>query len=232
MGIGIGRGHALIALSLLAACSSEQAWEFRNGVELPPGEPDRIVATVHRGADCGFACRPPGELLYCAEVGAGAQGPAPSNLSDGERYCFVGTAFDAAGELFGVGCQVATVGGGPITVTLAPSDDVREDRCRVGGADAGAPGPDAGPGSLTLRVVSAGGGGFLVQNVRTGRGFDVPPGVAFNLTVDPGSTYEIFPRVASGFRFDRFEGGACDVFIPCRVTVNASTTIELFFVPT
>jgi len=81
-------------------------------------------------------------------------------------------------------------------------------------------------------VFSEGGGGFFVQNVRTGRGFDVPGSVDFNLRVDPGSTYEIFPRPDGGFRFDRFEGAACDVFIPCRVTVNDPTTIELFFVPT
>jgi len=46
MGISIGRGHAVIALWLLAACSNEQAWEFRSGVELPASEPARIVASA------------------------------------------------------------------------------------------------------------------------------------------------------------------------------------------
>ena len=75
------------------------------------------------------------------------------------------------------------------------------------------------------------GGGFLVQNTRTGRGWSVGSGIRFNLTTDPGSTYAIHPQVASGYVFDRFEGGGCDVFIPCEITVVRDTTVQLRFVP-
>ncbi|MBX3271113.1 MAG: hypothetical protein KF729_12680 [Sandaracinaceae bacterium] len=223
-----------LALALLAAgCSAEQPWEFRSGTGLPDEAPARLVAEVYEGAECGFACRPPGARVYCSTVAMGARGPAPSGLARGARYCFLGTAYDAAGRTIGVGCEVGTIGGDPITVTLAPSDEARANQCDADGgvpADAGPP-PDGGvaPGPVELTILAGPGGGFLVQNVATGRGWNVASGIRFVLTTDPGTLYAIYPQVAAGHRFDRFEGGGCDVFIPCEIRVLASTTITLSF---
>ena len=229
---------AVIGLLVLASgCRSEQPWHFQNGSGLPDEAPARIVAEVYEGAECGFACRPPGTRVYCSAVGGGAQGPSPDGLRDGERYCFLGTAYDATGQTIGVGCEVATVGGGPITVTFAPSDEARPSSCEPG-PDAGA--VDAGPtpldagvptGPVVLSIEAGAGGGFLVQNTRTGRGWSVGSGIRFNLTTDSGTTYAIYPQVDSGYRFDVFDGGGCDVFIPCEISVVRDTTVLLSFVP-
>ncbi|MCB9594676.1 MAG: hypothetical protein H6719_18295 [Sandaracinaceae bacterium] len=232
---------AIAALVLAGGCSSEQPWVFQNGTGLPDEAPARIVAEVYEGAECGFACRPPGRRVYCSSVSSGDRGPSPTGLSDGERYCFLGTAFDAAGDTIGVGCEVATVGGGPITITLSPSDEARQSAC-VDGPDASLPdaGPrdggapsDAGPpvgGPVVLTIESGTGGGFLVQNVRTGRGWNVGSNVRFNLNTEVGNTYAIYPQVSSGFRFDAFEGGGCGAFIPCELLMERDTLVRLSFV--
>lgn len=227
-----------LALLLGGGCRSEQPWVFQNGTGLPDEAPARIVAEVFEGGECGFACRPPGARVYCASVAANGQGPSPEGLDDGERYCFLGTAYDAAGQTLGVGCEVGTVGGAPITVTFAPSDEARQSACDLlpdGGApfDAGPTPTDAGApsGPVVLTIEAGAGGGFLVQNTRTGRGWNVGSGIRFNLTTEAGNTYAIYPQVASGYRFDLFEGGGCDVFIPCEITVVRDTTVRLVFVP-
>jgi len=86
-----------------------------------------------------------------------------------------------------------------------------------------------------LTVESAGRGGFFVQNQRTGRGWIVPSqgagSVRFNLRVDFGNVYEVHPRPDPGYRFDIYEGGGCDVFIPCEIQVTADTTIRVIYLP-
>ncbi len=227
-----------VALSLLCGCRAEQAWVFRNGTGLPDEAPARIVAEVFEGAECGFACRPPGARRYCAAVTMGDRGPSPDGLEDGTRYCFLGTAYDALGQTIGVGCEVATVGGGPITITLAPSDEARPSTCEGGGLDASVPDDagarDAGPppaGPVVLTIEASAGGGFLVQNTETGRGWSVGGGIRFNLTTEAGNVYSIYPQPAPGYRFDTFEGGGCGVFVPCTIMVVGETTIRVLFAP-
>jgi len=176
------------------------------------------------------------------------RGPAPTDLSDGQRYCFSGTAYDAAGQTIGVGCEVATVGAGPITVTLSPSDETRAPACGegidagLGPQDAGVEtdagvGVDAGqdPGPHLLTVETAGNGGFFVQNVNSGRGWIVGSqpgrGVRFELRVTSGNTYQIHPSADDGYRFDLYAGGGCDVFIPCEITVTRDVTVGLVYLP-
>ncbi len=156
---------ALLAMLGLTACS-EQPWLFTNGVGMPDGPPDAILAQAFEGGECGFACQPPGELAYCAKLRGEEQGPAPE-LTRGERYCFVGVATNASGTPTGIGCTVATAGtDAPIEVVFSPVDGInRATECRpdpptlmdsgpapdagptdAGAMDAGPPVPDAGPG--------------------------------------------------------------------------------------
>lgn len=217
--------RAAIALLVLVGCSREQAWVFRNGVGLDDTPPARILTEVYAGAECGTPCGPPGARVYCAEIDGSSRGPAPEGLVDGERYCFMGTAFDSGGRVVSVGCAVAAVGGSPITVTLSPSDSLaREQVC--GSGDGGVGMPEA-----TLTVVSEEGGSFFVQSQMSGMGWTVASGEPFVLGSQIGQTYEITPIADSGFRFDIFRGGGCDVFIPCRTTLSGDTRVELVFLP-
>lgn len=217
--------RAAIALLVLVGCAREQPWVFQNGVGLDDAPPARILSEVFAGAECGIQCRPPGERVYCAEIDGTSQGPTPQGLVCGDRYCFMGTAFDASGRLLSVGCAVATVGSGPITVILSPSDgSAREPLCASG--DAGIEPPRA-----TLTVFSEQGGSFFVQNELSGMGWTVRSGERFTLGSRLGQTYEITPFADPGFRFGLFEGGGCDVFIPCRTTLEGDTRIDVVFLP-
>lgn len=156
---------SLVVLALLG-CDRSQPWTFRNGPSLGAEEPPAILAEVYAG-DCG-ACAPMGSREYCAMLGPGESGPQPSGLADGATYCFVGTALDASGTAYGIGCEEQSVGGGSIEITLAPiePDRVIARRCAppqdfdagppfdagpgmdagvIVGLDAGPPPPDAGP---------------------------------------------------------------------------------------
>lgn len=209
----------------LAGCSREQAWVFQNGVGLEDLPPARILTEVYVGAECGTPCGPPGERIYCAEIEGTARGPAPQGLADGERYCFMGTAFGASGRLESVGCAVATVGSGSITVTLSPSDEAsREARCAAFDGGVGMP-------RATLTVFSERGGSFFVQSLSSGMGWPVASGEPFVLGSEVGQTYEITPMADPGFRFDTFEGGGCDVFIPCSTRLAGDARIDVVFVP-
>lgn len=216
---------AAIGLLVLAGCGRDQPWSFRNGVGLDDAPPARILTEVYAGAECGIPCRPPGERVYCAEIDGASRGPAPRGLIDGERYCFVGTAFDASGGLISVGCEVATVGAGPITVTLSPSDELTRERACTSG-DGGVASPRA-----TLIVSSAQGGSFFVKNVASEGGWTVGSGEPFTLGSQVGQTYEITPFSDPPYRFDRFDGGGCDVVVPCRTTLAGETRIDVIFLP-
>ncbi|MBX3271112.1 MAG: hypothetical protein KF729_12675 [Sandaracinaceae bacterium] len=149
----------LLCVLALAGCERRQAWTFQNGSELDEARPPLLVAEVYTGGECGFACQPPGQQVYCEELAGDARGSAPEGLRQGERYCFMGTALDAASEAYAIGCAVGTVGGEPIQVVLSPVEPGRVLRRRCqrpgpmvrfdagladGGLDAG-PGFDAGP---------------------------------------------------------------------------------------
>ena len=216
---------AAFALLALAGCGREQPWSFRNGVGLDDTPPARILTEVYAGAECGIPCRPPGERVYCAEIDGAARGPAPEGLIGGERYCFVGTAFDASGTLISVGCEVATVGAGPITVMLSPSDELTRERACTNG-DGGVASPRA-----TLIVSSAAGGSFFVRNVASEGGWTVGSGEPFTLGSQVGQSYEITPFPDPGYRFDVIEGGGCGVSLPCSTTLLGDTRITVVFVP-
>jgi len=158
----------LCALLATVGCDNDQAWTFHNGTGLDDARPPLIIAEVYSGGECGFACQPPGNRIYCSDVTGRGPAPAPTNLTDGERYCFMGTALDEAGDAYAVGCTVAEVGGDPIEVALSPIEDGRviHRRCQLpmvmidagpGGFDAG-PGPelDAGPGGFDAGPRDAG----------------------------------------------------------------------------
>lgn len=158
---------SLLLVLMLLGCDRSQPWTFRNGPSLMGGEPPTIRAEVYVG-DCG-ACAPMGSRPYCERIAPGESGPQPTGLTEGQRYCFVGTALDAAGVAYGIGCVAETIGGGPIEITLAPiePDTVIARVCSppvvefdagpafdagpgmdagvVVGVDAGPPLPDAGP---------------------------------------------------------------------------------------
>ena len=110
---------ALSAALTALACAGEQPWTFRNGAGLDDAPPTAIVAEVHEGGECGFACQAPGRRVYCETIAGDATGPAPTELRHGERYCFIGTALDAAGTAYAIGCSVAEVGGRPIDIALS-----------------------------------------------------------------------------------------------------------------
>ena len=116
--------------SVISGCTTEQPWRFRNGAGLGDAPPHRIMASVHEGSECGFACRPPTNRVYCAELMGTEPGPAP-DLTTGSEYCFVGIAVDEMGNVIGVGCTSARVGGGgDVDVILSPADGVnRPTRC-------------------------------------------------------------------------------------------------------
>jgi len=158
----------LCLLLVAGGCERDQPWTFHNGTGLDDERPPLIIAEVYSGGECGFACQPPGNRVYCADLAGRAEAPAPTNLMDGERYCFMGTAIDARGQAFAVGCTVAEVGGDPIDVALSPIEDGRViiRQCELppvvmidggpGGLDAG-PGPaDAGPGGVDAGPRDAG----------------------------------------------------------------------------
>lgn len=147
---------AVVALLGSLGCDRHQAWTFHNGTGLDEARPPTIVAEVYSGGECGFACQPPGEQVYCEELARGAQGDPPSDLRAGDRYCFMGTALDETNRAYAIGCAVAVVGGEPIDVALSPIEDGRvlHRRCQQGpdvrfdagmmGFDAGVMGRDAG----------------------------------------------------------------------------------------
>ncbi|RZO61316.1 MAG: hypothetical protein EVA89_12115 [Sandaracinaceae bacterium] len=114
-----------LLLASAVGCEGTQPWQFRNGTGLDGTAPAQLIAEVYTGAECGFACAPPGERTYCEQLERGQRGTPPTGLVAGERYCFLGTALDEEGRAYAIGCTVAEVGGGPIEVTLSPIDEGR-----------------------------------------------------------------------------------------------------------
>lgn len=125
---------AVCSLLSLLGCDRHQAWTFHNGAELDEAAPPVIVAEVYAGGECGFACQPPGDRVYCEELGPGARGTPPEGLRSGERYCFLGTALDETNRAYAIGCTVAVVGGEAIDVALSPIEAGRviQRRCQQG----------------------------------------------------------------------------------------------------
>ncbi|MGE0791584.1 MAG: hypothetical protein AB7S26_38265 [Sandaracinaceae bacterium] len=193
---------ALLALALLASasagCDRRQPWEITNGSGLGPERPPLIIAEVYQGGQCG-PCEPVGSRSYCAQITDEGRAPAPIGLQNGEGYCFMATALDAAGNAYGIGCQVAEAGAGPIRITLAPILPGRfivpicEQGTSVGfdasfpdagppdagPPDAGPPGLDAGPPRDAGPGLDAGPGGPPVGT---------PVNVRFS-TVGDGAAY-------------------------------------------
>ncbi len=196
---------AVVVVLSLWGCDRHQAWTFHNGSELDEARPPVLVAEVYTGGECGFACQPPGEQVYCEELGPGVQGNRPEGLAAGERYCFMGTALDESNNAYAIGCTVAVVGGEPIQVALSPIEDGRvlHRRCKPppdirfdAGMDAGAVGFDAGPG------VDAGGfdaGGPVLPDAGPAVDYGRPVRVYFDVS-GPGAAgiYDEAGRLMSG----------------------------------
>ncbi|MFK7991676.1 MAG: hypothetical protein AB8I08_37010 [Sandaracinaceae bacterium] len=255
-----------MAAMALAGCS-EQPWVFENGIGMPEGPPDAILAQAYVGGECGFACQPPGGLAYCAKLRGDEQGPPP-DLERGQRYCFVGVATDASGTPTGIGCTVATAGtDAPIEVVFSPVDGInRATECAVdpdpprfdagpppmdaGTPDSGPPPvdatvpdagpppqdagppptPDAGPQEVSLSTTIDSGGRVLIRN-ETGRGWDVPGGVTFEIGTLSGRQYTVTANPTAPSVFVRFEGGGCGTENPCTVTVTENTALRVVFGP-
>jgi len=158
---------AHLALAALAAsgCEREQPWTFHNGADLADVPPQDLLVEVYDSPECGFACAPPGERVYCEVLERGQRGPAPAGLLRGRSYCFMGTAIDGTGTAYAVGCSVAEVGGEGIDVPLSRLEERRAitRRCEGptimidAGMDAGRP-RDAGPSDAEPPPLDAGPG--------------------------------------------------------------------------
>ena len=237
----------LLALLTTAGCERRQEWTFYNGMRLDDSRPPTIVAEVFDQGECGFACQPPGDRVYCEELARDVMGPPPSGLTDGERYCFMGTALDEEGNAYAVGCAVAEVGGEPIHVPLSPIADGRviHRTCQLGPIidfDAGPPvsldaGPrmDAGPGG-----VDAGPPGFDAGPPRIDAGPGLPDGTPVRVTFDITgggrvSFYDSSGRLMAGRSFGNGSGLIVDAYVGfyCRAvwTVDPGYNLTTFELP-
>ncbi len=183
---------ALLALlvALAGGCDRSQPWTFRNGPTTGPERPPSILAEIYEG-ECG-ACEPRGARRYCETISGATAGARPDDLEDGATYCFVGTALDADGAAYAIGCDVVEVGqGGPIEVTLARIDAERviTRRCASDVADAGPP-FDAGPGTDAGPLVGFDAGAPTDAGPRQDGGLSVgDPVVVRFIPQGPGAVY-------------------------------------------
>ncbi|MCA9607897.1 MAG: hypothetical protein KC619_19945 [Myxococcales bacterium] len=232
---------AASALLCLLGCDRHQAWTFHNGAELDEARPPTIVAEVYGGGECGFACQPPGDQVYCEELGRGMQGEPPAGLRTGDRYCFMGTALDETNQAYAIGCAVAVVGGEPIDVALSPIEEGRviHRRCRQGPSIRFDAGMDGGAVLVDAGGLDAGGldaGPPLLPDAGPAVDYGRPARVYFNV-YGPGAVgvYDADGRLmGGGYLYDRHQlwvDAWVGFYVRIEATPDAGSRLQSITVP-